>query len=228
MKIKLNDGKILYTHNDYLGDVLKKYNGRYFEYDSLNFLKKKYKFNTVIDIGANIGNHSLFFSDFSEKIYSIEPIKETYELLVKNININKLDKKIHPLNYGINKENGKMSYNKLPPKIDKNIINYGSYMLNEDITDSGIEINVLSLDYLVKYKNIVNIDFIKIDVEGMVMDVLNGAVDTLKKYKPILFIECKDRTNAKINVSEVLSFLNKYGYKIIKSFSHGRDILFST
>ena len=70
MKIKLNDGKILHTHDDYLGNVLKKNNGMYFEYDSLNFLKKKYNFNTVIDIGANIGNHSLFFSDFSEKIYS--------------------------------------------------------------------------------------------------------------------------------------------------------------
>lgn len=228
MKIKLNDGKILHTHNDYLGNVLKKYNGMYFEFDSLNFLKKKYNFNTVIDIGANIGNHSLFFSDFSEKIYSIEPIKETYEILVKNININKLDKKIYPLNYGINKENGKMTYNKLPPKIDKlNIINYGSYMLNEYISDSGVEIDVVTLDYLVKSENIVNIDFIKIDIEGMVMNVLNGSVDTLKKHKPILFIECKDITNVRINVGEVLDFLKVYGYKIIKSFNE-RDHLFST
>ena len=62
----------------------------------------------------------------------------------------------------------------------------------------------------------------------MVMNVLNGAVDTLKKYKPILFIECKDITNLRTNVDEVLDFLKNYDYKIIKSFSHGRDILFST
>ena len=56
----------------------------------------------VCDIGANIGNHSLFFSDYFEKIYSFEPHPLTYKLLEINTNI---EKKIKIYNYGISNKN---------------------------------------------------------------------------------------------------------------------------
>lgn len=65
-------------------------------------------------------------------------------------------------------------------------------------------------------------DVIKIDVEGMEMDVLQGAVNTLKKHKPLLYIETT--TDDKLQL--VYSFLKKFNYKSLKQFNATPTTLF--
>jgi len=79
--------------NDFIGRQL--ITRDFFEEDYLNLISKfisvnKIKIRNVLDIGANIGNHSIFFSKFSEMVYSFEPSTKAFELLkinVKNKNI---------------------------------------------------------------------------------------------------------------------------------------------
>ena len=74
-------------------DTIQKHlaNNRFFEIQDLEFMKQFIDSNTVIiDIGANIGNHSVYFSKFTDAktIYVIEPIPRAYKLLLANIALN--------------------------------------------------------------------------------------------------------------------------------------------
>jgi FkbM family methyltransferase len=66
----------------------------------------------VIDIGANVGLASIYYSqfDFVEKIYAFEPVPKTYKQAMKNFELNNLVDKISILNIGLGEENKKMAY----------------------------------------------------------------------------------------------------------------------
>ena len=78
-------------------------------------------------------------------------------------------------------------------------------------------VTVFTLDSLIERFTAPN--FIKIDVEGAEMDVLHGAIDILKKYKPKIYIEVGNSTR-----DEVETFLGLYGYE--KSLTISNNILY--
>lgn len=57
----------------------------------------------ILDIGANIGNHSLYWALITKarKIYAFEPIKSTFKILQRNITLNALDNIIIPYNFAL-------------------------------------------------------------------------------------------------------------------------------
>lgn len=67
------------------------------------------------------------------------------------------------------------------------------------------------------------IDLIKIDVEGYEYKVLLGAKETLKKYNPVIIIECFDKYFEKVN-----SLLNEYGYVKTKNLPSSNYIYIKT
>jgi FkbM family methyltransferase len=153
----------------------------------------------MYDIGANIGNHSLYFSDYFKVVHSFEPHPLIYKLLeintslVKNIKIN---------NYGISDENEKlnMTFNKINMG--------GTKVTNEKI--NIIEANFRKLDELEK-ENSEIIKLIKIDVEGHEMEVLKGARNIIKKNNPIIIFE-QQKTDFSNNTSKVIELIKDYGY----------------
>ena len=58
------------------------------------------------------------------------------------------------------------------------------------------------------------VDFIKIDVEGHEFQVLQGAEETLKKYKPTIFVETYPDEKPKVH-----EYLTNLGYRLEKSFT---------
>jgi hypothetical protein len=91
--------------------------------------------------------------------------------------------------------------------------------LVEDIitqkTKNKIVVQVNTLDWFVEYYNIPKIHLLKIDVEGMDLDVLIGGQNTIKKHLPVIFIEHND--NRKTIIEKIKSFLDNfdYGYELI-------------
>ena len=67
----------------------------------------------------------------------------------------------------------------------------------------SLKFSFISIDNFVKKKNIKKIDFIKIDVEGHEYNVLQGAIKTINKFRPIIIFEFNEITKA----------LSKYSYK---------------
>lgn len=171
---------------------------------------------TVIDVGANIGNHTVFFAKVAKarKVYCFEPFKDMFNILKRNIELNGLGEKIRAYNLAVGKSKGKGTM-----KI-RNIANLG---MNRVQQDSSGDVEIDSLDNIL-LSSIDSVDLIKIDVEGMELDVLQGSRQILQKFKPDLCIEA----NTEIAFNKTLELLSKYNYKFVKQFKWTPTYLFSS
>lgn len=158
----------------------------------------------ILDIGANIGNHSVYWGIRSDikRIYSFEPVHNTFNILKRNIEINELANKVKIFNIGLSNEKINGSISHYDPT------NIGGTSVQQD---SAGDLLLDKLDNIEIEED--TIDFLKIDVEGHELKVFQGARETLLKYKPIIFVE--SFPNKKPGVDE---FLTNLGYRLEKSF----------
>lgn len=124
------------------------------------------KNDVIIDIGAHIGLFSLFASQYCKngKIFSFEPIKENFELLMDNINSNSI-KNIHAFNLAVNKEGNKV---KIFCKQDDS----AHSIFGEDT--KTVFANAISLKRIFDDNKIEQCDFLKIDCEGAEYDIIDS------------------------------------------------------
>ena len=132
----------------------------------------------VIDVGAHIGLFALFASQFCKrgKIFCFEPIKENYELLVENINSNKI-KNIIPFNFAVSKVSGSV-------KIFLNEDYSGHSMFLE--TNDFVIVKSKSLFDIFSENNIQECNFLKLDCEGAEYEIINSlSSEFLNKIKKL-------------------------------------------
>lgn len=172
-----------------------------------DILSKKFdlKNNVAIDVGANIGNHTIFFSDFFYKVLSFEPNPITYKLL--SINTFFLQNvEIHNIGLSDTKKEVNLSVVKGNIGASSASVDYKSGV------NHRIKLNRLD-DWA---KNIIgNISLIKIDVEGMEHQVLIGGENTVKSHLPIILFEqwISSFENGK---SLTITHLKNLGYNFYK------------
>ncbi len=184
----------------------KNYEGDFFDF-YLDLIKK---IKIVFDIGANIGWYGLNAAKQNKKIkvYAFEPIKETFDYLVKNIRINEL-KNIIPNNIGLSNKNSTVSFFVNPE--------HSGSASEKKITDKSINRVKVTLrkldDYCVDNK-IIKIDLIKCDVEGAELFVLEGGKNVFQKFKPILLIEILRKWAKKYNYhpNDIIDLMKSFGY----------------
>jgi len=176
-------------------------------------LTEKKKFD-IIDIGANIGVHTLQFAKQfqNSNIFSIEPTDFAYKKLIKNINLNpKLKKRIKHYQYFI-------SDSDFPDKIYSswNLTNTNnSHYLHRGVLKKTIGCKSISLNKFitenVKSKSII----IKCDVDGFELDVFKSGEKILRKLKPHIVMELAPylyKENG-YTENELFIFLKKLNYK---------------
>lgn len=176
--------------------------------DDIFDIFKKIKINPkkgyALDIGANIGNHSVQFSQKFKGVIAFEPHQRIFEIL--KFNTSKI-KNIKCVNLAVGNKIGKIKFR------DYNE-NYGaSHILENNIKKNYFKVNISKLSNLVKISN--SISYIKIDTEGMEFEVLKGGKELIKKFKPLISIEQK-KSEFKANCTETssLDFLRHNGYRI--------------
>lgn len=212
------DGNNIKFYLPYLNDWVQKViyqTNNFYEISMLQDIKNRLGADKVIiDVGANIGNHTVFFSKVcrAKKVYSFEPQLNIFNVLKKNVVLNEVDNIVQIYNMGLGKEHTSANITVL----DEN--NYGMSKLNK-VKNGEIEIN--SLDNILIDK-VTTIDMIKIDVEGMELEVLEGAKNILIKFKPIIYIEAGTDEEFK----NVLKFLECFNYKAIYRFNATPTYLF--
>jgi len=179
-----NDQTEMYIYtdpNDYLSKMIKHYNN-FYEYELLSFLQNNYNNQkNIIDIGANIGNHSLFFAKYidCENIYAFEPFYKNIELF--NINLSDYKDKCFLYTVALSNINGKMNLYNTEES------NFGGFSLYQQEKSFKVakDIDVIKLDHF----NFNNITLIKIDVENHENEVLMGGKETILRNKPIIILE---------------------------------------
>jgi FkbM family methyltransferase len=156
----------------------------------------------VIDGGAFIGDSALMFLQTYSvgRVFAFEPEKHNYQLLLETKIINN-DSSIIPINSGLSDVNE-----------NKSILCNGPA---STVTDKGTEIiKVITIDTYIKEHQNINVSLIKLDIEGYELKAIKGAVETIKKFKPILLISIYHTPADFFEIKPYIENLN-LGYKFI-------------
>jgi len=166
-----------------------------YELHIYNFIKSYVKQNmNIIIVGGHIGYYPILLSELilpNGKVYSFEPDQENYSRCSQHIYLNKINNIVN-LNYSIsNIENDNVDFYEFK---DSNK-GHGSIFKNEFINKSKSsnyeikKVKTRTLDQIIFGENLANIDLLLIDIEGAEYECLEGAKNTLDKYKPLIIFE---------------------------------------
>lgn len=167
------------------------------------------------DIGANIGYFSVLAARAGAKaVYSFEPVPHTFAMLKKNIVRNQCEHCIRPIHCAVGGEPGTLSITvNLGPK------NHLSYFCGTEKhpwkARQKIQVPVLRLDDFVKQEGISEIGILKSDTEGYDFQVLLGAEETLRRFRPVLIMEVNEIWLQKFRSSknQLLEKIKELGYQ---------------
>lgn len=162
--------------------------------------------DVVIDIGAYVGMFSVKASDAVGKegmVIAVEPCPENYNLLSKNtLSCNNI--KLVKVAIMDKEGEGKLYYSNAAAANSLVLHRSGKY-------DT---VSMITLDRLVKDMNLKHVDFIKIDAEGVEMEVLKGATETLKNGTKLVIAAYHTTANGDLEIRHVEKYLQNKGYKI--------------
>lgn len=214
---KCRHGRLMFYDNDlYIGRSLNTH-GVYSEQEILLWQQIIKPGWTVVEVGANIGVHTVWLSKAvgsNGLVVAIEPQMQLYHMLCGNLALNEITNTVTVL-AAIGKTHGtitvpSISYGKQG--------NFGGVSLGGS---EGATVPVLPLDALRK-----DPEFIKIDVEGMEADVLRGARETIERCKPILYVENdrKEKSDELIEIIRDLGYVMYWHHPLINRELFGNTV----
>jgi FkbM family methyltransferase len=217
-EVKMNDGTRfkLYNSSFYLESII--YWLGFEKYDWEKNTRKVWielckKSDVIFDIGANTGIFSVLAKAYNPQstVYAFEPQPNIFDVLSKNNQINEFDINCNKL--ALSDVDGELPF-----------YNYGDDAFTSGNTTAGslnstwrqdnqvsISVPVKLLDDFIKEKVVPKIDLIKIDVETLEFEVLNGYEKYLKIHQPIIVLEIQS-----VEIGEkVGSLLDEYSFYLI-------------
>jgi FkbM family methyltransferase len=155
---------------------------------------------TALDLGANIGNHSLFFSDHFNEVHAFEPNARTFKVLSLNA---ELVDNVRCHNVGLSDFTATAHFRINPS-------NLGASSVVASPEPGTVEVKLVSLDSAVS--GLADIKLIKVDVEGHDHAALVGAKETIAIHKPVILFEQLAEDTAS-GESATVTLLKTYGYR---------------
>ena len=136
----------------------------------------------VLEIGANLGAHTVFLAKATGPqgvVHAFEPQRTIFQILCANIALNALNN-VFTYQMAVGRERGIINV----PNIDYSVTqNFGGLSLGN--WREGYSVHVATIDSL----PLLACHFIKIDVEGMEGEVIAGAAQTIRQFRPVLYVE---------------------------------------
>jgi FkbM family methyltransferase len=208
------DGRLIRFFINDRTDVVQRYQcrGDFYERECLEELRKYCCLTrTFADVGANVGNHSIFVSKFCDvkDIVVFEPNPRAIALLKINLALNSCDNV--DLSYlGVALGSGEGSFRLFQPHAD----NLGGTQLIE--AERGRVRSIRGDDVLLSRP----VDVLKIDVEGMEFEVLSGLSQTINRWRPVIFIEVWAQARPNL-----VGWCDGQGYVLAKEFAYDNYLL---
>jgi FkbM family methyltransferase len=199
-------GEMIYRPNDvYIGRSLELY-GEFSEQEVQLFRAVVRPGQTVLDVGANIGAHTAALAKLvgpTGKVLAFEPQRGLYYVLCGNVAQNNLHQ-VRCYQAAVGERSGTIAV----PEFDTDAeVNYGGIGLADGLSSGSSEmVPLLKIDDL----QLTACHFIKADVEGMEERVLMGAAQTIRRFRPLLYVE-DDRPDRS---SDLRSCLFELGYEL--------------
>ena len=177
------------------------------------------RFGTCLDVGANIGNHTVnFFAPHFNNVACFEPNPDIFPLLAHNT---RMLKNVTIFEYGLSNTTGRFPFTVVGTNLAAS-----SIVEERAAIDVGPEqfIDVKVLDEV--WDEATQIDFVKVDIEGHEFQFLEGASQMIKRDRPVIFFEegAVDENNSSV----VVDYLKGLDYEIWEyreNFRFSRGIL---
>lgn len=194
-------GQMLFNRYDmYIGRSLQLY-GEFSEGECEVFRQIVRQGNTVVEVGANIGSHTVPLAQWvgpRGRVIAFEPQRIVFQNLCANVALNNL-LNVHCLQQAAGAKLGSIVVPHIDYQSENNFggLGLGSFTRGERVP--LVTIDSLELDAC---------DLIKIDAEGMEREAILGAQKTIEKFKPTLYVE-NDRTDRS---DDLIRTLDGFGY----------------
>jgi len=188
-------GLLSYSDNEQMAVHLQK-SGTFFENETLDYIADNYPAQgAILDVGANVGNHSLYFASFLkyEQIFAFEPHPSNYELLSANLSG---VSGFYPFNIALHDLCGTAFIS-----TDK----YNMGMCKISSMFESIQAPMRTVDTFA----LKNVTLMKIDTEGNEIQILCGAMKTIERCRPLIIIEV-----AVENFARYTAHMESIGYKL--------------
>lgn len=189
--------------------------GQFYEEEEIHIIEKYFKGGNFLDIGANVGNHTVYFGllPSTAKVISFEPHPEAFAILSFNVAFNKLTNKVSYYNYGLSDKAAEV-------EIKTPLHNLGGSTIEPTIRGQETDLTAYYCSIVVGDEVIFDkINFIKIDVEGHELSCLRGIKKLIIDNKPPIFIEVSDNTEKSVN-----DFLNDINYHEILRYQRYESV----
>jgi FkbM family methyltransferase len=199
--------------SDHLFKILES-TGRFYEIDLLDALARRLKAgDVVLDVGANIGNHTIFFAGVCRcRVIAFEPHPLAFSILKANIKRNRLSKLVDARQMALGEKQAIAHFAEVPEH------NLGAAKLVESAEGN---VNVIKLDDL----NIETLPrLVKIDAEGMELAILQGARKLISTCHPIVCVEASSLDG----YERIFEYLREFGYLSGEPFNFTPTHIFST
>ena len=176
--------------------------------------------DTVIDIGSHIGTFAIPFGRAvgpSGTVVAFEAMKDHFALLEQNIHDNGLDDVVKAVWAAV-------TMGDTPLRVEFIQGNSGATRLGGSAGMENSEIPLLGLDEWLDSAPSApeSIDLLKIDVEGMELDVLRSGTNLIERFRPIIVFELTHQAGDEALLSELERFFVPRGYTFLVNL-HGRN-----
>lgn len=170
-------------------------------------------FDVFFDVGACIGEYCIWLARKNYPCFAFEPVYESYQMVLKNIALNNLSDKITPFNYGLGCKHS-IEHFELHP------VNPGASKRVDCETKSTkkLEINALDDVFPTFGLDAGTKILMKIDVEGMEVEMLKGAEKFLKYFSHITLI-IEEKITGSQRIVETLNAFGKFEYGRVDDFN---------
>jgi len=191
-------------------------NADFYEADALELMRASIPEGArIVDVGANIGNHAIFFDRIAkaEKVFVIEPNNDVLTELQVNAKANQckaLDFSTSGFAVGEFTGKGRLEIS----SSDVAIRNRGGAQIVQSDADGTIPIK--RLDDL----QLGEVDLLKIDVEGSAMQVLAGGASLINEAKPVIYVEIN-----LVDVPQFTDWLQRCAYRVEAALEYHASIL---
>ena len=184
--------------------------GTFYEYDVLLRIRERLRARdrrgAAIDAGGFIGTHTIFFSKFCglSPVLTFEANPANYAVLGENLESNGVHDAVIAVNKAVGAEQGSAAV-LIGPETNR-----GTTRVELGSQQPG-SIPMTTIDVEVEAHHLQNVSAIKVDVEGVEIDVLRGAVAVIARHRPLLCVEIHNAANLR----EVLALLAPGRYWIV-------------
>jgi FkbM family methyltransferase len=179
-----------------------------------------------LDVGSNIGYYACLESNAvgnSGKVISIEPSPINYKYLKKNIELQNMSN-TEVYNFACGNENGEIEFLVSDRSNWSRVATDKFIDAPPDAILQTIKVPVKTIDFLIQEKSLPRLDFIRMDVEGYEINIVEGMHKTLEKFKPLLHMEIHLFLLGIPETKKLLQNIQKHGYEILYYIPREMDV----